>query len=144
MLWAAVSPGVAAQRAGDEEAVRGVVEALFDHMKDGDAAAMAALMHDDVRLVSTAVRDGVPMARVIPVEGWLESVGSSQRELDERIYDTHVRVSGGLAMVWTSYDLFVDGVHSHCGVDLFDLVRTFDGWKIIGIADTRATEGCRG
>jgi len=29
-------------------------------------------------------------------------------------------------------------------VDLFDLVLTSDGWKIIGIADTRSNEGCRG
>lgn len=135
--------GVAAQSATDEAAVQKVVEDLFAHMKAGDADAMAGLMHDEIRLVSTSVRDGAPVSRVVEVDGWLQSVGSSQRELDERIYDTEVRVSGGLAMVWTSYDLFVDGVHSHCGVDLFDLVRTADGWKIIGIADTRSTEGCR-
>ena len=143
-FWAAVFPGVAAQTAADEEAVRTVVEDLFVHMKAGDADAMAALMHEEVRLITTTVREDVPVARVVAVDGWLQSVRTSERELDERLHDTHVRVSGGLAMVWTSYDLFVDGLHSHCGVDLFDLVRTADGWKIIGIADTRSTEGCRG
>jgi hypothetical protein len=50
----------------------------------------------------------------------------------------------GLASVWTSYDLFVDGVHSHCGVDHVLLVRASEGWRIIEISDTRSTEGCRG
>jgi len=105
---------------------------------------MAALMHEDVRLVSTMVRDDMPITRVIGADGWLQSVRNSERELDEQIYDVEVRVSGGLAMVWTAYDLYVDGLHSHCGVDLFDLVLTGDGWKIIGVADTRSNEGCRG
>ena len=144
MLMVTMAPGLAAQTAEDEAAVLQVVETLFAMMKDGDAAGMAELMHDDARLVSTSVRDGEPVARVMGVEGWLEGVGGSERELDEQIYGSVVRVSGGLAFVWTSYDLYVDGQHSHCGVDLFDLVRTPDGWKIIGVADTRATEGCRG
>ena len=142
MACAALAPGVAAQ--SDEDVVLQVVVDLFAHMKAGDADQMAALMHQDVRLISTGIRDGAPMARVVGIDGWLESVGTSERELDEQIYDSHVQVSGGLASVWTSYDLFVDGEHSHCGVDLFSLVKTTAGWKLIGIADTRSTEGCRG
>ncbi len=144
MVLSAMGPGLAAQSAEAEEAVRQVVVDLFEHMKQGDADAMAALMHEDVRLVTTAVRDDVPTTRVVGVEGWLQNVGNSERELDEQIHDVEVRVSGGLAMVWTRYDLYVEGLHSHCGVDLFDLVLTGHGWKIIGIADTRSNEGCRG
>ena len=144
MVCSAIPPGLVAQSAEDEAEVRQVVSALFAHMKQGDADAMAALMHEDVRLVSTMVRDDMPITRVVGVDGWLQSVRNSERELDEQIYDVEVRVAGGLAMVWTGYDLYVDGLHSHCGVDLFDLVLTADGWKIISIADTRSTEGCRG
>jgi ketosteroid isomerase-like protein len=144
IVLSVMAPGLAAQSAEDAEAVRQVVVDLFEHMKQGDADAMAALMHEDVRLVTTAVRDDVPTSLVVGVDGWLQNVGNSERELDERIHDVEVRVSGGLAMVWTGYDLYVDGLHSHCGVDLFELVLTADGWRIIGIADTRSNEGCRG
>jgi ketosteroid isomerase-like protein len=123
---------------------RTVVEELFALMKAGDADGMAALLHEDARLITTGVRDGVPGARVVDVPRWLEGVRTSERELDERIYDVEVNVEGGLASVWTRYDLFVDGQHSHCGVDAFQLVRTEAGWRIIAIADTRTTEGCRG
>ncbi len=119
-----------------------VVEALFRHMKAGDADAMRALMHADVRLVTTSVRDGVPVAEVVGVGRWLEGVRRSARELDERIHDTEVDVDLGLASVWTRYDLFVDGVLDHCGVDHVLLVRTGQGWRIIHLSDTRTTEGC--
>jgi hypothetical protein len=31
----------------------------------------------------------------------------------------------------------VDEKYSHCGVDVFMLVKTADGWKISTLADTR-------
>ncbi|MHB1192305.1 MAG: nuclear transport factor 2 family protein [Longimicrobiales bacterium] len=119
-----------------------VVAELFRLMKAKDAGAMQGLMHPEARLITTAVRDGVPVASVVPVERWIQGVGSSTRELDERIHDTRVDVSDALASVWTRYDLFVDGALSHCGVDHVLLVLTPGGWKIIHLSDTRTTEGC--
>lgn len=136
--------GAAPARGQDALGPGEVVEALFVAMKAGDADAMRALMHPEVRLISTSVRDGVPAVQVVAVDRWLDNVGASTRELDERIYDTQVVQDGGLASVWTRYDLFVDGLHSHCGVDHVLLVRTGDGWRIVELSDTRSTEGCRG
>lgn len=139
VLAAAAVPAAAQEGSGPEE----VVTLLFQYMKAGDADAMQTLMHPDVRLVSTSVREGAPVVQVMAVERWLQGVRNATRELDERIYDTVTHQEDGLAKVWTRYDLFVDGVHSHCGVDDVVLVRTPEGWRIIHLADTRSTEGCR-
>lgn len=144
MLSLLAAPVAASAQSAEEAAVAEVVEALFRHMKAGDADAMRALLHDDARLVTTALGGGVPPARIVPIDGWLEGVRTSERELDERIYDMEVRVDQGLATVWTGYDLLVDGTFSHCGVDAFQLVRTGAGWRIIQVADTRRQEGCPG
>lgn len=139
ILAAGAVPAAAQEGPGPEE----VVTLLFQYMKAGDADAMQALMHPDVRLVSTSVREGAPVVQVMAVDRWLQGVRTATRELDERIYDTVIHQEGGLAKVWTRYDLFVDGVHSHCGVDDVVLVRTPEGWRIIHLSDTRTTEGCR-
>lgn len=144
ILATLVAPPALAGQSSEEAAVEAVVHDLFRFMKAGDADAMAGLMHDEVRLVTTGVQNGAPVARVVPVDSWLEGVRTSEAELDERLYDVEVRVSGGLATVWTGYDLLVDGEFSHCGVDAFQLVRTADGWKILQVADTRRREGCPG
>lgn len=127
----------------DEQAAEQVVRDLFDHMRNGDAEAMRALFHPDARLVTTGMRDGQPLVRLVPVPDWLQGVAGADRVLDERLYETEVRVAENLAFVWTEYSLFVGGQFSHCGTDLFDLVRTADGWRIIQVADTRKQEGCR-
>jgi hypothetical protein len=41
-----------------------------------------------------------------------------------------VHVRGGLAIVWTSYELWRDGKTSHCGVDVFEMVKEQGTWKI--------------
>ena len=84
-------------------------------MKAGDAAAMAALLHAEARLVSTSVREGVPATQVEAVGRWLAGVGASTRELDERIHDVKVHQDGGLAVVWADYDLYVDGATTTAG-----------------------------
>ncbi len=143
LLCLAFAAAPAATQEADSPAA--VVDALFRAMKAGDADAMGALLHPDVRLVTTSMNDGAPVARVVAADRWLEGVRASTRELDERVHDVRVQEADGLASVWADYDLFVDGVHSHCGVDAFHLVRVEDGsWRIIEIADTRRTEGCRG
>ena len=40
------------------------------------------------------------------------------------------RVNGPVATVWYPYDLYVDGQWSHCGVDVFTLIRTDGQWRI--------------
>lgn len=144
--WIMVALLAFAIPAGAQQAMdpRGVVEALFRGMKEGDAQRMAALFHPEVRLVTTSTGPGGPRASVVPVARWLESVGASERELDERIHDVQVQVDQGLASIWAGYDLYVDGELSHCGVDAFHLVRTAEGWRILEIVDTRRTEGCSG
>ena len=51
-------------------------------------------------------------------------------DLVERGWDPTVMVSGTIAIVWYPYDIYVDGQWSHCGIDIFNMIRTNDGWRI--------------
>ncbi len=131
-----------AQRPEDD--VLKTVQSLFDGMRAKDTAKMRALFHADARLMSAGVREGSPRVTVDALTGFLQSVANGPPELlDERLHDTEVRVDGNLAMVWTGYDFYVGSRHSHCGVDVFILGKTAEGWKILDIADTRRREGCK-
>ena len=52
------------------------------------------------------------------------------QDLEERGFNPVVMVSGLIAMVWYPYDFYLNGEWSHCGVDIFNLVRSNDGWRI--------------
>ena len=40
----------------------------------------------------------------------------------------------GVAMVWMPYDLYVNGAWSHCGADVFTLVKSAGRWRIASMA----------
>lgn len=139
------APGVRAQTAAnDEREVLRVVERLFEAMRTRDTAELRAVFDTSAHMVSSGVRDGVPFARSMPAERFIQAVGSAQgEEWIERFYDPEVRIDGNLATVWTYYTFHLGSRFSHCGYDAFQLSRTAAGWKIMSIADSRRTEGCR-
>lgn len=134
--------GQSAAAQSPETAVLEVVNRLFDGMRGADTTMMRSTFHPDVRLITTATRDGEPVASIVPVSDWLAGVAGAEQVLDEQLYDPEVRVSGNLATVWTYYTLHMGDRFSHCGFDAFQLVQSADGWRITQVTDTRQREGC--
>ena len=73
----------------------------------------------------------------------MASVGQQPAgSLDERLGPSDIWVEDNLATARMKYAFYYDGALSHCGVNVFVLARTTDGWKIISVADTRRQSGC--
>ena len=134
-----------AARPAAEEAVVEVVRRLFDGMRAGDSAMVRSTFAPDARLVSTALREGEPTLRSVPIDGFVAAIGQPRDVVwDERIWDIEVRIDEHLATVWAEYAFYLGSELSHCGVDAFQLFGASDGWKIFQIADTRrGAETCK-
>lgn len=127
----------------ERQQVMAVVQQLFDGMRVKDTAKMRATLHPEARLVTTGAREGVPFASSVAPAQWFAGVANANAaKLDERLRNPVVQVDQGLASVWAEYTFYVDDRMSHCGVDLFHLVKVPEGWRIIDLADTRRREGC--
>jgi hypothetical protein len=129
----------------DEQAVADVVETLFDGMRAGDSSMVRGVFHSQVRMVTSfRNREGVPQVAVeSDLTGFVTAVGTPHEEVwDERIDNLVIKTDGDFAMAWMDYGFFAGEQFSHCGIDLMELVRTAEGWKIIALADTRRRAGC--
>ncbi len=116
-----------------EQAVLAPVHAMFEGMAKRDAAAIQQPTLPGGSLVM--MRNGKPTQMTFAA--FAEQVSRpSKTKIEERIHDPVVRIDGDLAMVWAPFDFLTDGKVSHCGTDLFDLVRTDGKWLITAIADT--------
>jgi hypothetical protein len=47
-----------------------------------------------------------------------------------------------MAVVTAPYDFYRNGAFSHCGIDLFELLETEDGWRISGGVYTVQRDAC--
>ncbi|GAB3329791.1 nuclear transport factor 2 family protein [Larkinella ripae] len=128
----------------DEKAVRAVVTQLFDGMRKADTTLVKAVFAPGASLQSLAkTKDGGMSVRNESVSGFIASVGKQKPgALDERLSAYDVNTDAELALAWTPYAFYYNGQKSHCGVNLFTLVKLSSGWKIQTIIDTRRKDNC--
>lgn len=112
-------------------AVLAVADSALAMITKGDMAAFTDLMLPETVLFPTVTRDGVTRYRARTRE---EQRVPMNVVVTERGWDPQVLVKGPVAMVWYPYDLYLDGKWSHCGVDIFTLVRTDGSWRIATMA----------
>jgi hypothetical protein len=124
------------QSSTDRDAVLKTVQIFFDTMTARDVASARKVMVPQGRFHAMDMRQPKIDPQSFSNEEYFERLQQSKRTSRERIWNPEVRVHGLIATVWAPYDLWVDGKYSHCGVDVFDLIKTDDGWKIAGGAFT--------
>ena len=60
----------------------------------------------------------------------------------ETPYSMEIKWRKGLAMAWVPYEFLVDHKFSHCGIDVFTLVKAEGVWKISNATYTLERSGC--
>lgn len=75
---------------------------------------------------------------------FLESIAVETNGLLETMKNPKVWIQGSVAVVWADYDFFLNGKYSHCGVDVFSMLKTREGWRISGLSYSVVKGGCKG
>jgi hypothetical protein len=74
---------------------------------------------------------------------WVERARQEKEALHERYWSPTILVHGPIATFWAPYSFDINGKRSHCGVDVFDLVKVEGRWLIANAMWTVEPEGCR-
>jgi hypothetical protein len=123
------APGVshAQDGAADRAGAIAVADSALAAITRGDVIGFTDLMLPEAVLFPTGTRDGVFRYRVRTRD---EQRAQPMTGVIERGYRPEARVNGPVAMVWYPYDLYINGNWSHCGVDIFTLIRKDGRWRI--------------
>ena len=133
-----------AQMSEDEREVVSTVQRLFDALGSCDADGVRAVTMADGRIFRLMPGGEAPATlRSSTLAEFAGTLEKCPRRLFERMWEPRVLVHKGIASLWAPYDFWLNGTFSHCGVDVFDLVKTEAGWKISGGIYTVEREGCR-
>lgn len=130
-LAAAQAPADSADSTDARAEVLAVVYESLERISEEDMAGFADLMLEGGAVALAGTQQGETFHRVrTPAD---VAAGTPEADLVERGFEPEVRISGPMAMVWLPYDFYGDGEWSHCGVDVFTLLRTGEGWRIATI-----------
>jgi hypothetical protein len=127
-----------------EDSVKAVVNQLFSGMKNSDAAMIRSAFSDSAILQSVGRnKEGKTLVQNENIDEFAKSISTIKKgAADEQIVFESIKIDGALATVWAPYKFYFDGKFSHCGVDVFQVVRFNGGWKIQYLIDTRRRQPC--
>lgn len=112
-------------------AVIAVADSALAAITRGDFIALTDLMVREGVMFPTSTRGGVTKYSVRTREAQRTAALNG---IVERGFAPQAMVNGGVAMVWMPYDLYVNGAWSHCGADVFTLVKSSGVWRIASLA----------
>ncbi len=118
---------------GDKQAIRAVADDFFIAMETRDAKLASSIMIPEGSFVS--VRPGTEGRdiRSFTNSDWLQGMADEERVLRERFLDSpFIIVEKDVAVLFGAYDFHIDGKLNHTGLDIFNFVRTDEGWKLAG------------
>lgn len=123
------------------ESVKGVVNQFFESLEKQDTVLLkeVAFMEGQIWTVNNTVSPAKHRMRFFSDD--LKSF-NSKNFYHEEAYRMEIKIHEGMAMAWVPYEFRLDGNFSHCGVDVFTLVKRGEKWKIINLSYTVDKEGC--
>jgi hypothetical protein len=62
--------------------------------------------------------------------------------IEEKLLSSEIIIHQNIAVAWVPYTLSLSGKFSHCGVDVFTLLKTAEGWKIVSTVYSVEPDGC--
>ncbi|MCA0381360.1 MAG: nuclear transport factor 2 family protein [Bacteroidetes bacterium] len=133
-----------AQTTAEEKAVAGVINNMFDAMRQADSAGIMQAFASNAHIETiTKTKQQTDTVRGNTVAQFASSITKQKAgALDERISIGAIHIDGNMATVWTPYQFYFNGQISHCGVNSFQLVKLNGEWKIQYIIDTRRKDNC--
>lgn len=149
-LFALPNAARAQAPSAEQAAILGVIDQFMHAVTSGDNAAMARIRLEGTTTTmerpdpaggTTIVRRPFPAPPAPPAAGSAPAPASAS-SMRERYWDPVVHVRGRLALVWTPYEFWRDGKTTHCGVDVFELVKQGDTWKIGNVMYTVEPDAC--
>jgi len=128
--------------AGEEAAILSAIDRFFIAMADGDEAALAAAQTPDGMTYSQRLDDGAWALRARANTEVVEALTAGEQRLNETYWAPTVLIRGPMAVVWAPYEFRIDGETSHCGVDIFNMLKIDGEWVIGNAMWTVEPEAC--
>jgi hypothetical protein len=126
------------------DAIKQTINNMFTAMRTSDSTLLRSTFANGMifQVINTQADGSSKLAMQNP-DAFIKTMGTPHKGVyDERITFGNINIDGDLASVWAPYQFYIDDKFSHCGVDVFQLMKTKDSWKIIYLVYNRRKDNC--
>lgn len=117
-----------------------VVNTFFQTMEEKDSVGFNDLFLENAHAFSVREKGDSTITR-----SSILKASSSKDQLKERLRkeDITIHVNENVAAVWAPYDFWINDVHSHCGYEVFTLIKSQENWKIASLTYSVEKGSCK-
>jgi hypothetical protein len=145
-LFFLMAVGSVIAQESEEQMVKNTIDSFFEAFHQQDSSALKKIVANDMVLQTIGKNEaGREVVKTENFSHFLKSIASipTSTKFEEKLLMYNIQIDGAMANAWTSYEFWVNGSFSHCGVNSFQLFKDEGAWKIIYLIDTRRKEGCQ-
>lgn len=142
ILIIAVRVDVTAQQLIDKEEILKVAHQFFEALEKQDTITFSKiLVKNSFSCIVVEGKDSVRLISRLSKNFGLKPENIVKERMREQ--EVKIEIHKRIATVWAPYDLWVNDKFSHCGVDVFIMLKGNKGWKIGTISYSIEKEGCQ-
>lgn len=128
--------------AGDKKIITGIVNDFFKALEKKDTVLYASLVMRNAQIwVSRKTNDTLRT----PMRSFADDIKQLpgfKETLYEKPISFQVNLHRNIATVWAPYTFHLGDKLSHCGIDVFTLLKTVQGWKIVSTVYSVEPDAC--
>ncbi len=128
----------------DTGSIKNKIDQFFTGIHSNDTSLIKTSLDSSCFLYSVMQKkDGSTILQEESVEDFLQQVAKMKgQNIEEQLLSYDIKMDGVMAIAWTPYKFYFNRQFSHCGVNVFSLIKRSGQWRIMGITDTRRRDGC--
>ena len=126
----------------DKDLVLEKVNQFFEALEKQDTNLFKSIIHPGGHTWAVKEESDSVRISVRSFEDRLKKFINPEYIIQERALDIEIKIHKQVAMAWVPYELDISSTFSHCGIDIFTLIKGNEGWKIVTVAFTMEPDGC--
>lgn len=126
----------------EENDIRHKVDQFFRALATKDTVLYQTIALPTGQIWTVRNTDGTLKYSTRTIGHDITRLASMKETIEERPLHYDIRIHQDIAIAWVPYTLNVSGEFSHCGIDVFTLLKTDQGWKIVSAAYSVEPDGC--
>ncbi len=118
------------------------VQQFFDALEKQDTVLFKSILLMDGQTWAISEKENIVKYSMRQFRDIMKTFINPARIIQERMLSSEIKIHDRIAMAWVPYTLDISGKFSHCGIDIFTMLKTSEGWKIASAAYTVEPDGC--
>lgn len=144
IIFLLCSPAVFAQDTdnGDKNKVIAIVNRFFEALEKKDTVLYRSLVMRNAQIWVTRKHNDTLQTPMRSFADDMKQLPSFRETLYEKPISCEVNLHRNIATVWAPYTFHLGHKLTHCGIDVFTLLRTTEGWKIVSAVYSVEPDAC--